>query len=267
MKDMKELKLINDATLTRYASTIKIYLKKSNSLSKIKQNYGTTISALQTDTRDTFVKVRSSPKFLTFVQPNLNKCNEYFLIDYDIGATKSILLANGFKQGDSNSDWILSLQSGSVEKKSFYWNLTQYQKVNHFPFSNYITKKDLMYQLITKLKKIHGSQHFEFLPRTFILPDQRADLESEICNNPSKLWFIKPLKGTPMITNNLTQLSSLKKYICCDYIQKPFVIEGLKFDIRIYVAITSINPLRIYIHNEVRVRATSTANTYNMSRL
>ena len=37
LNDLKELKLITDATPTRSASTIKSYTKKSDSLSKIKQ--------------------------------------------------------------------------------------------------------------------------------------------------------------------------------------------------------------------------------------
>jgi len=34
------------------------------------------------------------------------------------------------------------------------------------------------------------------------------------------------------------------------YINNPLLINGYKFDIRVYVLITCFNPLRIYIYNE-----------------
>ena len=38
--------------------------------------------------------------------------------------------------------------------------------------------------------------------------------------------------------------------VCSQYIADPLLIDGYKFDLRIYVALTSINPLRIYIYED-----------------
>ena len=38
------------------------------------------------------------------------------------------------------------------------------------------------------------------------------------------------------------------------YISNPLTVDRLKFDLRIYVALTSINPLRIYMYDEGLVR-------------
>ena len=38
--------------------------------------------------------------------------------------------------------------------------------------------------------------------------------------------------------------------ICSQYLSNPMLIDDYKFDLRVYVAITSINPLRIYVYEE-----------------
>ena len=41
------------------------------------------------------------------------------------------------------------------------------------------------------------------------------------------------------------------------YIHNPLLIDEYKWDLRIYVAVTSINPLRIYVYEEGLVRFAS----------
>jgi len=38
--------------------------------------------------------------------------------------------------------------------------------------------------------------------------------------------------------------------VASEYIDQPLLIDGYKFDLRVCVAITSINPLRIYMYED-----------------
>jgi len=48
-----------------------------------------------------------------------------------------------------------------------------------------------------------------------------------------------------------------EKSVICKYISNPLLVNGHKFDLRIYVLITSIDPLRIYVFNEGLARFAS----------
>lgn len=49
-----------------------------------------------------------------------------------------------------------------------------------------------MYKTIAKLSEMHGSKHFAFLPRTFILPMENEYLQQEMKKDPVKQWIFKP---------------------------------------------------------------------------
>lgn len=50
--------------------------------------------------------------------------------------------------------------------------------------------------------------------------------------------------------------------VVCHYISNPMLINDLKFDLRIYVLLTSIHPLKIFIYDDGLVRfATGAYNT------
>jgi len=51
-----------------------------------------------------------------------------------------------------------------------------------------------------------------------------------------------------------TKVKKIKNYLISEYINNPHLIDGRKYDLRLYVVITSYDPLRIYLHSEGLVR-------------
>ena len=55
------------------------------------------------------------------------------------------------------------------------------------------------------------------------------------------------------------------KTVFSRYIAKPYLINQTKFDLRLYVLITSINPLRIHLYDDGLVRFASKPYSSNIS--
>ncbi len=52
----------------------------------------------------------------------------------------------------------------------FLQAMLPHQRVNHFPRSYELTRKDRLYQNIERLQHAKGSKHFNFVPKTFMIP-------------------------------------------------------------------------------------------------
>jgi tubulin polyglutamylase TTLL4 len=78
-------------------------------------------------------------------------------------------------------------------------------------------------------------------------------------NFKEKLWIFKPSasscgKGIKVMTRD-TPLPEIKKgFVISEYISDPHLIQGLKYDLRIYVLVTSFDPLVIYMYDDGLVR-------------
>lgn len=62
------------------------------------------------------------------------------------------------------------------------------------------------------------------------------------------------LIGRISVFRNCEKIAVNEHYIVQEYIEKPLLIDGFKFDLRIYVLITSCDPLRIFMFNDGLVR-------------
>lgn len=65
------------------------------------------------------------------------------------------------------------------------------------------------------------------------------------------------------MVDDLSEVPLNESLVISKYIDNPLLINGLKFDIRLYVLVTSFEPLKIYIYNEGLVRFASEAYDIN----
>ena len=144
--------------------------------------------------------------------------------------------------------------------------------INHFPGHMELTRKDLMVKNIKRYMKElvkEGKAVQSFVPVTYLLPADYSLFVEEFRRNPNTV-IVKPVgraRGQGIyLVNRLSQLRKFangnrggrnENYVVSRYIDNPLLIGGKKFDIRLYVLVTSYRPLRCYLYREGFARFTS----------
>ncbi|KAH7827966.1 putative Tubulin polyglutamylase TTLL13 [Monocercomonoides exilis] len=131
-----------------------------------------------------------------------------------------------------------------------------YQVMSRFPMMNELSRKGIFFQNINRMRLTFPSD-FRFVPRTWVLPQDSAELNEEFAlaqpGERPRTYIVKPTAGSQGQGIYLAQtLSDIlpNAQVVQRYVDKPFLIDGYKFDFRIYVLVTSVAPLRIWLGRE-----------------
>ena len=156
-------------------------------------------------------------------------------------------------------------------------HLLIWQKVNHYPDSKQLTRKDLLKKNIERYTNLilHGKKichEFEIIPHTFILPHEYTSFVQVFTsiestkkgnnNNSShhhhhglqNFWILKPIgmsrgRGISLV-KDLSQITYSQQSIIQRYIERPLCLQGYKFDLRLYILVTSFKPLEAFIYKD-----------------
>lgn len=174
----------------------------------------------------------------------------------------------------------ISVTDPTDKESDIYWQdnaltpdqLSQFkshQRVNHFPGIYIISRKDHLGKNLKSMRQIFP-ESYNFFPPTWILPKDLPDLKLQFNEKRAKTFICKPEalsqgKGI-FLTRNLEEIP--ERCVVQRYLYRPYLIEGLKFDLRVYVLIISCDPLRVYIHKDGLVRLATepyiTPTAYNL---
>lgn len=160
------------------------------------------------------------------------------------------------------------------------------QIINHFPNHGELTRKDMMVKNIKRYRKEMEKEYalldlagesgasdsdpldeLDFVPATYTLPADYSLFVEEFRRHPSSTWIMKPARGAQgsgiFLINKLSQIkkwatggrypqggssSAAHTYVVSRYIAEPLLVSNKKFDLRLYVLVTSYRPLKVYIH-------------------
>ncbi|XP_054468869.1 tubulin polyglutamylase TTLL11 [Anoplopoma fimbria] len=137
-------------------------------------------------------------------------------------------------------------------------------QVNKFPGMIEMLRKINLSRAVRTMQELFPEE-YDFYPRSWILPEEcqqfstqiRMVKENDATVNPT--FIVKPDGGSQgdgiYLIRDPSDLklmvgSQAKQFVVQEYIQRPLLIDKLKFDIRLYVLLKSLEPLEIYIAKE-----------------
>ena len=197
-------------------------------------------------------------KYCNFCLPTENISQKdppllYFESGFSPKLYHQILLHSGFQKTVDISR--ASLIIGSNKEEKSHKTLMPHQKIEHYLHTFKIGSKVGMHAIMT-IYKHQTMNKPSFYPETFLLPEE-LDLFQKYPKE-GKTWIVKPTFPSPShtiyITKEVNEDFHSNQCIVQEYITNPLLVNGFKFDLRCYVALTSLDPLRIYVYNDGIVR-------------
>lgn len=180
---------------------------------------------------------------------------------------REVLLERGWIEFDENEqdneDWNLYWRTYPIQMTD-HWSIKPWQRLNHYPETIRITRKDYLARHLKRMKGIYGSTLYEFSPPSFVMPNDYMKFiteytkERQIPGKKLSYWICKPVnqsrgKGI-LIFQDIKDFVYDCMVIVQKYISNPLTVSGYKFDLRLYVCVTSFCPLTVYVYEEGLVR-------------
>lgn len=169
-------------------------------------------------------------------------------------------------------DWKLIDDEKLQSKLNLFWidvasihehfrHIQPWQMINHFPGMPNVARKNRMGQNLNRMQKLFPKE-YSFYPRTWVLPTEMNDFRTQFDNGGNslnnKIYIIKPDAGCQgrgiFLTRTIENVPFNENVVAQVYIKKPLLIDGFKFDLRLYCIVTCVKPLRMYLFHDGLVR-------------
>lgn len=176
------------------------------------------------------------------------------LHEFQVAHARRVLAGDGWIETRAD-DWDLFWASDEQDstllpKATGRWR-------NHFPGMVSLNRKDDLALYLAaaagRTAELAGAPHFDFSPRTFRLPSDLGAFRRRRLEQPEALWVVKPVDGWGGRDIALTddpQVEDLGPgWIVQEHVSDPLLLPERphKHVLRIYVLVTSLDPLVVYV--------------------
>eukprot|EP00753_Platysulcus_tardus_P021871 PLAT9152.6.p1 GENE.PLAT9152.6~~PLAT9152.6.p1 ORF type:complete len:742 (+),score=222.72 PLAT9152.6:2127-4352(+) len=154
----------------------------------------------------------------------------------------------------SDTPWTVAWDDSGGEALARIGRLNRLQRISHFPGMSEICLKCHLARNLARARERYPDE-YDFTPRAWTLPPQVEEFKAFCDSNRGVTFIVKPnmsSKGRGIyLARKASDIEMGESVVVQEYISRPLLMDGLKFDLRVYALVTSAVPdLRIFVHDE-----------------
>ncbi|KAH7438325.1 hypothetical protein KP509_04G010200 [Ceratopteris richardii] len=164
----------------------------------------------------------------------------------------------GWQEASDDRGWHLIWTDTSIGPERLM-TMRRGQKVNHFLGMLQICRKKSLARHLSNMRRMFPAD-YKFFPRAFILPNHIQELVMRLNSDRLRTYILKPDNGCQgrgvVLVQNVADLKQAigsmagSNMLAQKYLTNPMLLNGYKFDLRIYALILSCDPLRLFLYKE-----------------
>ncbi len=121
-----------------------------------------------------------------------------------------------------------------------------------------ISRKDGLSKNLNRMRKMYPDD-FAFYPASYNLPGDIVDFKAMYAKRKAKTIYIsKPVAGCQgkgiFLFKNMDDIDPQEPQVVQRYIPRPHTLGGYKYDLRIYLLVASVEPLRLFVYKKGMAR-------------
>ncbi|MBF7053039.1 amylase [Halomonas sp. KAO] len=174
---------------------------------------------------------------------------------------REALEAQGWVEGDEttwDAGWVTGMPAPSQFRR-----VSAYRKLNHFPGNAALTVKSRLHESLSSMKARVGEgvgeghpllSRLTFFPHAWVMPHDYHALQRVALAEPQRRWILKPTNASKgkgvRVLRDAAEAPASPNWLVQEYLDRPHTIRGHKYVLRLYVLISSLTPLRLYLYHQ-----------------
>merc|ERR1719469_599998 len=146
--------------------------------------------------------------------------------------------------------------------------LSDWQRVNMIPGMQEMAKKASLARALNRMRALFPDE-YDFFPGTWTLPAQLDEFRKHCAAQSSRArpstFIVKPSGGCQgagiYLIRGVEGLLPHSAAVVQEYLATPMLCDGLKFDLRLYVVVRSLQPLQVSLYREGMARFATSSCT------